>query len=361
MVKISPEKRKAEEVRLLRSRVRELEREVLATEDVREFLTTLKNKPVKLPSWQLKPPLKRGDREVPVLFTSDFQWGETIRGTDLPGNVNDYSPAIARQRYRTLVNKTIEISRRYTGSKYPGLIYLRGGDAISGDIHDDLTESNAQSAIPAILDCAAEEAAGIQKCVDEFGQVVVISVPGNHGRTTKKPRSKHYADLNYETVLAYILEREFAGNKNVTFYTPQNGDAYFPIYDIAFLLTHGDRIGARGGTGFIGPVAVVAKGVQKVRQQYAALGFPIDYVLMGHFHTPTWLQNACVNGCLAGFSEFASSVMRAVPAPPSQWLFFVHPEWGITARWELYLEKPHQVNGKPWTQVPPTLPNLEDL
>ena len=239
-----------------------------------------------------------------------------------------------------MIEKTISLSFDHmVKPKYSnGIVYLRGGDAISGDIHDDLRETNDLSSVPAVMCVVAEEAAGIEKLADKFGKVTVISGPGNHGRTTHKPRSKAYVNLNYETLIAYMLEREFKNDKRVTFITPQSGEAYFSIYNTRFLMTHGDRIGSRGGQGFIGPVATIARGVHKTRKQYASIGKPVDYMLIGHFHEPMWIPFCCVNGNLAGFSEYARD-LRVEPGPPSQELFFVNEDIGITARWQILADK----------------------
>jgi hypothetical protein len=85
-----------------------------------------------------------------------------------------------------------------------------------------------------------------------------------------------------------------------------------------------------GGTGFIGPSATIAKGISKLRSQYARMGKPVNYVLNGHFHVAMELPNGISNGCLAGFSEYAKNELRAEPEPPTQTMFWTHPKWGLT-------------------------------
>ena len=50
---------------------------------------------------------------------------------------------------------------------------------------------------------------------------------------------------------------------------------------LATLLTHGDRLGVRGGTGIVGMLGPIARGVQKVRSEYANLNKSIDYGYYG--------------------------------------------------------------------------------
>jgi len=296
------------------------------------------------PDWVVaKPSLggKHYKQEMPILFTSDFQWGERVEPSEVD-YLNEYNAEVARDRYRKLIEKTINICHHHHAHpKYPGIIYLRGGDALSGDIHDELLETNELSPHPAIKDLAEIEIWGIETLQQHFGNVLVYSVPGNHGRTTKKPRAKGYADLNYEDLLSWFLEKYFSAKKGggaVTFITPRTGDAYFKVFDVNFLLTHGDRIGARGGQGFIGPAAVILKGIHKTRQQYHQVGKHIDYVLMGHFHEPMFLPHGMVNGSLIGFNEYARG-LRIEPHSACQWLFFVHPDHGIVEKRLIYVDR----------------------
>ena len=105
------------------------------------------------------------------------------------------------------------------------------------------------------------------------------------------------------------------------------------------MLPHGDRSGSRGGQGFIGPAATIARGMKKVRDYYAALGKPLYRVLVGHFHTCLDLgELGYANGSLPGVSEYSRDFRMGVGAPV-QWLFYVHPEWGVTAQWKVMLEK----------------------
>jgi hypothetical protein len=68
------------------------------------------------------------------------------------------------------------------------------------------------------------------------------------------------------------------------------------------------------------------------------IGRQVDTIVMGHWHQLLWLPGVIVNNCLKGYDEFARLALRAPYSRPSQALWFVHPEHGITARWEVFLE-----------------------
>ncbi len=309
-------------------------------ENLRRDIFRLSEVKLEPPRWTVPGKKTAHTDVVPILFASDIHWGERISPEELDG-VNGYSPEIARQRLHRLFETTIQICRDAMSPKYryPGIVYARGGDMISGDIHQELRESNSLSSIPAVMDIAKYEIAGIKLLLEAFGRVHVVSVPGNHGRQTEKPMHKRVVETNYDTLLAYMIESHFRaiGEDRVTFCTPESGDAVFAVCGWQFLMTHGDRIGSRGGEGFIGPVATISRGMKKTFDFYASLRKRIDYMLIGHFHTSLKLEYGFANGCLSGFSEYARS-FRMRPTRPSQWLLLVNQPHGVFAPFEVFLE-----------------------
>lgn len=286
---------------------------------------------------------KRGapKRELPILFTSDHQAGEVIDPAAL-GGLNAYNLDIYRARYRRLIETTINIVTRHHGGA-DQIVYLRGGDTISGGIHEDLAETE----VPAPVQCVAaieEEAAGIRHLADAFGRVTVISTPGNHDRTTRKPRSKNYTLNSFELLIAYAIEAQIARDPKyrdkVRFLSNPAGEVYFDLFGWTNLLTHGDRIGSRGGQGFIGPAATILRGAKKVRDQYGSVRASVDFLWLGHFHYPMDVdEGVIVNGTLAGLSEYARD-LRVKVGPPSQKLYFMHPDHGLTVKRTIHVEPP---------------------
>lgn len=331
--------RHKDEVTVLKRQLEFAHRELNDAEDFRKSVFGLVTKPLDPPQWTIKPTSAHQISGTPILFTSDFQWGEVIRGEELDG-INEFNQQVASRRYKSIISKTIELAFHHmVRPKYDGLIYLRGGDMISGEIHADLRETNDLQSIPAVKDLIEHELAGIEALVSKFGRVHIINVPGNHGRNTEKPHSKGYAERNFDTLSAWWLEMVCtkAYNGRVTFQTPMSGDALFNVYGWKCVLTHGDRIGSRGGEGFIGAVATITRGMKKVSDYYAAIGNPVDLQFIGHFHTALELEYGFANGSLPGFSQYARD-LRMKPHPPKQWLLFAHHGRGITARWPLLLE-----------------------
>ena len=126
-----------------------------------------------------------------------------------------------------------------------------------------------------------------------------------------------------------MLDKYFCKDNRVTFLIPTSYDAYYKLYNTSYLLTHGDRLGVRGGSGIVGMLGPIARGVQKVKAEYANQKKPIDYVVMGHFHQYISLKDAIVNGSIKGYDEYALSG-RFAYEKPQQALWFTHPTYGIT-------------------------------
>jgi hypothetical protein len=278
--------------------------------------------------WSLTPRTDRKREHMPYLLTSDFQAGEVIRPEETEAGYG-YDSEIFRQRYRRMIDTTIYLSFNHGGQgwQYPGIIYSRGGDTISGGIHEELQDTDDMTPIEAVECVFEEESAGITKLAEAFGKVDVKTPgsAGNHDRNTHKPRTKTASAHSYDRLIAYMLRRHFNKDKRVTFQTSESFDVRFPIYSRNIILTHGDRMGSSGGQGFIGPMATIMRGAQKVIMEQAALGFNVDEVHHGHFHTPGYLGWVMSNGCLPGYSEYAKQY-RMRPSPPQQTLGLLPPQ-----------------------------------
>jgi len=66
-----------------------------------------------------------------------------------------------------------------------------------------------------------------------------------------------------------------------------------------------------------------------------------DYALMGHFHTPTRMtvnnRIIYINGTTESNNGWAVETLGSI-GRPCQYLFYAHPEHGITAEYPLYLD-----------------------
>jgi hypothetical protein len=290
--------------------------------------------------WTLRTKRASKGEHMPYLLTSDFQCGEVGRAAEVDGGT-DYDHKVFQARYRRLIETTIYLSTQHGGASwsYPGIIYARGGDSISGGIHDELRETDDLTPIEAV-ECVFEaESWGIAQLAGSFGRVDVKSpgAGGNHDRNTLKPRAKMAGAHSYDRLISYMLRREFAKDKRVSFHVSESPDVLFPIYDRQILLTHGDRIGSRGGQGFVGPAATILRGAAKVIAEQAALGRHVDRVDMGHHHYPLILGHCICNGSFTGYGEYAK-MNRMRPFKAQQLLSFHHEKHGVVDYKPIVLE-----------------------
>ena len=328
--------------------LREAQREALAAHNLRRAVMGLAETPLNPPSWAPARDDKQGKGEAIILPISDVHMGEVIDLAQMAGR-NAYNRAIARRRLERLFQNVVKLGTVHWSGPPPSVIYVAlMGDLVSGEIHEELAKTNDLLAIPAVRDISECLTAGLKLLLAHFScDVRVVSVPGNHGRTTRKPEAKGFVVDSYDTLVAWSLERWFAaarehGDKaarRISFSEPPSGDALINIHGWNLLLTHGDRIGSRGGAGFVGVAATAARGFKRLVMDFAAEGVVIDKIIIGHFHTPLELEEGFVNGCVAGPSEYSRSGRMGVH-PAAQWMLTVHPRHGVARRWLIQVGDP---------------------
>lgn len=293
---------------------------------------------------------------VPMTIWSDWHWGEVIRPSEVAG-VNEFNAKIAGQRVDRLVQVTLDLALNYmVKPEYPGIVVCLGGDMISGNIHDELRESNDGPVQHSLLQVQEKLETALTAMADNFGRVFVPCVVGNHGRTTLKPRAKGRVYESYEWNLYCQLEKYFRNDKRIQFMIPGETDAVFTVFNHRFLLTHGDTLGVKGGDGIIGAIGPIARGVTKVGRSEAQIGRDFNTLLMGHYHTYIPRGDAVpviVNGALKGYDEYARLMLRVPYSRPSQALWFMHPRHGVTAQWQVYLDSNRKFTpGADWLSWP---------
>jgi hypothetical protein len=282
---------------------------------------------LKPPKWTTPAKPKRHNAIVASIL-SDLHFDEVVRPDEI-GGLNAYNRHIAEVRLRLWADKLIEVSRHYiAGVDLEGAVVMLGGDIFSGNLHD-LAETNEDTMMGSLLHWSEQIAAALTLVADEFGRVHVPVVVGNHGRMTRKPRTKLRARDNVDWALGHLVARHFHGDKRVTVTVTDDPDQLVPIYDTMHLLTHGDQVTGGGGIGGIWPP--IMRMAARKQQRYSGVGTPFDVIVMGHWHqlisAPT--QGLIVNGSLKGYDEYASlNNFRAEPPQQAMWL--VTPERGIT-------------------------------
>lgn len=291
-----------------------------------DVVETVENASIHPPSWLIKPQSGKNNATV-VAMLSDTHFDEVVDPDEMDG-LNKYDRRIATMRLELWTQNVIHLTRNYlSGVQYDGIVVMLGGDIFSGDIHEELAETNEDSMLGSLLYWSEQIASAIELFSQEFKKVHVMAVPGNHGRMTRKPRAKLRAKTNFDWLLAKMIERHFAGRKNMTFNVPDSADAVVDIYGYRHLLTHGDQAKGGGGIGGIWPTVMRLRA--RKLQRYADTGRPFKTIWMGHWHQYISTPELVVNGSMKGYDEYAmmNSFQFQVP---QQALAIVTPQHNIT-------------------------------
>lgn len=325
------------QLREAKNTIRSLRQSQYSEGQIREEVYRLARISPNPPKWltELKPGNTFG---VPMTLWSDWHSGEVVTPQEV-GGVNDFNTTVLAARAKRLVDNIIDVCfNQMQHATYPGIVVCLGGDLISGDIHEELAVTNDRYTLQTLHDLLDVLIAAFTKLADRFGHVFVPCVPGNHGRSTKKPRAKGRAYTSYEWHLYCLLERYFQGDKRIRFYIPPETDAHFTVSNHRFLLTHGDCLGVKGGDGIIGALGPIMRGKIKVGNAEAQIGRSFDTILMGHWHQYISLMGCIVNGSLKGYDEYARLFIRAPFQLPIQAMWFVNPQGQVTNNIPIYLE-----------------------
>lgn len=324
----------------LRAALKDAERRAADAENHRENILGLPSEPARLePKFLRNGDGKGRGRQSVVLHLSDLHVGETVNKDEVAG-VNSYDIDIARKR----IGRLFETTAILMTSAWPAsdgaperLNVLLGGDLISGaGLHPEHAETDGGTAFEQVKFASQYIAAGILRLhgalAERFKRPVpidCISVVGNHGRSTPgKPRTKLVTLQSYDTLVADFVEASLRHIPTIRHFQPRGFDAYFDVAGWPVLLTHGDRMGSGGGTGFIGPSATIIKGHRKIVDTEYRQRRPVRWVFSGHFHTTCQTPFGFSNGSGVGYGEFAKA-LRADPEPAQQNLIVFHERHGL--------------------------------
>lgn len=269
---------------------------------------------------------------IPGLMLSDIHLGEKVY-PDQVFHVNEFNTEICHRRIRHVFDTTIHLTHNVLANpQYPGFVLKLAGDNINGIIHEELEIGSDKRFMEQIIEIADALHAGILKLVKVYGRVYVVGVPGNHGRTTRKPFAKFNAATNADWLVYQMLERfllPLVAKGIVVFNCPPARDVTYKVAGRRFRLTHGDQF--RGGDGMIGFLGPVTRG--KHKKLSMALSLPtdneqFDTMEIGHFHTLHQTPALIANGSIKGYDEYALSNSFHYE-PPQQALYLTHEKYGI--------------------------------
>ena len=276
--------------------------------------------------------------ETLVLLFSDQHIGEvvSVKETDGFGGY-DFDTFVARTEL--MVDKVLSIRNRLTaggGYRLDHLVIAALGDAVSGNIHDELRETNDPPITEAVIEGGMICAQMTRELAREFATIDVLGVVGNHGRLTRKPAGGKRKYDNWDRVLYHTWEGANREQTNVSFQIPRSPRLLHNIRGHQFLFMHGDSI--RGSLGI--PWYGVTRADHRLSTLYGSRGDFYTYLCIGHFHDATALGRVkgrvFINGTVKGGDEYALNSLHT-SGDPEQMLLGVDEEHGVTFEYKLNL------------------------
>jgi len=318
------------EAAMLRSRVAMLVKErdkLLKQLGVIERIDAARRPPP--PRWLSPAAPAKGHRATLCLLLTDTHFDEVVNPDEMHG-INAYNRHIAELRLERWAKRSVLLARHYlAGVHYDGVCLMLGGDIFSGNIHQELLVTNADTLFGSLMHWLGPMEAAIELLVKEFGRVHIVGVPGNHGRMTRKPIMKQRAADNLDWLFYRLLARDMRRDDRLTWDITFASDAHVKVYNTRYYLEHGDNF--KGGSGIAGALSPLMLGSHRAGKQQQAAGSPFDYMVIGHWHQHKFLEEEGIiaGSSLKGYDEFAKVIIKAPPRPPSQALWITTPEYGI--------------------------------
>lgn len=255
---------------------------------------------------------------VPVMVWSDWHVEELVDARKTRGR-NAYNLDIAAERAKKCAESTVKMIRHARASNHVrSVVLVLNGDFITGDIHQELCETNLLGPAEACAfarDLLAQGLAAIEQ-EKYLEKIHVICIVGNHGRTTHKMQFKNGTEKSFETIIYAELKRQFSGPRFM-FTIARGGVESYPLSDsFSLRCFHGHQVKYQGGIG--GLTIPLTKWIHRQDQSEKA-----DFNVIGHWHQYGLPTPRCLsNGSLKGWDEYASEHGFAHEPPQQAGMFF---------------------------------------
>ncbi len=241
---------------------------------------------------------KSGKRiATPVFMVSDWHVGETVT----------LEESLGRNRY------DIPEARRRAAKCWDNMLWLRNdmartqscddtllsinGDMVTGDIHEELSETNDGGMRDQCDACLGMLIPGVQAMADATpGVLHIVCIGGNHGRLTRKQHIKNGTQHSAEHIGIYDPLRRLIGDRGgkIAWHIPSAERFILPVHDVRISLQHGTMIRSSGGIG----------GVLVPMTRWVTRSNDADLYGFGHFHEADAYGKIFKNGSLIGPSGY---------------------------------------------------------
>lgn len=289
---------------------------------------------VDLPSFNPPPKDRRTkDEETAICVLSDWQLGK---------RTETYNSEICRARvarYCEKVKRLVELQRLDHPVKRVALFLV--GDMVEGELIFPGQAYHIDSSLyQQVTIDGTEILSGVASWASEnFEEVEIHAVPGNHGSLAGRARRDMHPESNADRMLYQIVSRVSAGLPNVTWHI---ADDWYTIADLGdrcrFFLLHGEDVRGHAGIPWYGWTRKVM-GVGSLERIFPDMAY--DHMVAGHFHTPISMyvngRRLWINASTESHNPYAARQLSAA-GEPSQWLLFAKAGRGVTAEYLVQLD-----------------------
>lgn len=268
-----------------------------------------------------------------MLDWSDLHAAEKVDLEQMNG-INEYDWQVMMRRHDKIIAAILSFKEKLA-YPVPRLQIAALGDMVTGNIHEELRETNEMTIMECALQLGHDGAEFIEALIPHFETIDVDGVVGNHGRNKVKPTAKNAHD-NYDWMVYNILKIRLAKYPSVRVTVPKS--AFHPVKMCGrwqSLLFHGD--GIRSTMPGV-PWGGVARRVRELERQFEPVIGPIHHFHCGHFHqwSVTDGGRVIVNGSVKGPDEYSIKQFGG-GCEATQLLHIFHPTRGMVATHPLRL------------------------
>jgi hypothetical protein len=259
---------------------------------------------------------------TPSFLISDWHVGETVTLEESLGQ-NEFNLAIARARAAKCWDNMLWLRKDMARTQScDDTLLTINGDMVTGDIHDELRETNDGGMRDQCNACIDILYPGIMAMIEATpGICHIICIGGNHGRLTKKQHIKNGTQHSAEHIGVYDPLRRLIGDMGgkVAWHIPQAERHIMTVHGWRVATQHGTMIKSQGGVG--GTLVPMTRWV--IRDNQA------DLYQFGHFHEADAYGKVIKNGCLIGYSGYCGWIGVDPERPPEQVAYVLDADRGL--------------------------------
>lgn len=302
--------------------------------------------PPKVKIEPLKGGKKKSKEELGLLF-SDSHIGLIVDQRET-GGLGKYNFQIFKkelQREKQSIKRILEIDLQGTEYQVFNIFFL--GDIIENRI---MRESQIRLTEMPVVEQVFKAVDEIAKFVAElsvyFKRVNAYCITGQHGRITKKKAVLSPQD-NFDYLVYHWIKERLRDYKNIKFYIPDSWWMIVERNNTRFYMEHGDQFRSWLSIPFYGLQRGRARLRELLRRYLDSQGIQVDfdYFLVAHFHTHAYFEGILMNGSFPGLTEYSGQHLK-LGEPPTQVLFSIHPDYGITKIRPIQLRDKKQLKTK---------------